>query len=168
MAQIKSLFRNQLVLDNQRDLFDYWQSKCNDNSLPQRSDICPSELSNFLTTISLIDVHDNNEVREYSYRLAGTGLHIHFRQEITGKSLSEAFPAHVSSYWHRVLEGLVERKNPSCGAVRACRSAGHEIQFWMRLPLVNAKGRVNMILSYDIFTSLSALSEGSLNRVAIL
>ncbi len=168
MAQIESLFRNQLVLDNQRALFDYWQSKCSGDSLPRRSDICPSGFVSYLTNVSLIDVMTSANKRQYSYRLAGSSLRNYFGQEVTGKSIEEVFDPDDCRYWQRVLDVLVERQKPSCGSVQCNSGSSQHMQFWVRLPLVDENGSVNMILSHDISSSLSAMSEGGLNRVAIV
>ncbi len=168
MAQVKSLFRNQLVLDDQRALFDYWQSKCNGDSLPRRRDICPSGFVPYLTNVSLIDVVTSANTRQYSYRLAGSGLRNHFGREVTGKYIEEVFDPDSFRYWQRVLDVLVERQKPSCGSVQCDSGSIQKTQFWMRLPLVDENGSVNMILSHDISSSLSAVSKGGLNRVAIV
>jgi len=89
MAQLHSIFRSQLEFDTQRYLFDYWQTKCNNGKLPSRQDISPAGFAKVLSMISLVDVHEKDGSRQYSYRLAGTGLRNHYQQEITGKTFEQ-------------------------------------------------------------------------------
>jgi len=159
MGQVQSMFRSQLVFDEQRSLFDYWQSKCRDTNLPSRSDISPVDIVSHLKMISLIEVCDTPQCRRYKYRLAGTGLHSWFKQEATGKMLDELHGQDSHEYWQRILDVLVTRKRAACGATSPEGAAAHGYaQFWMRLPLMAADGKINMILSYDVITPLSALS----------
>ncbi|MBL4596400.1 MAG: PAS domain-containing protein [Robiginitomaculum sp.] len=163
MAQLGSMFRSQLVFDKQRVLFDYWQSKCTDEALPRRSDISPLDFVPFLPMVSLIEVGGEPHARDYQVRLAGTGLYTVYHREITGMKLEEIHEAKSGDYWRRVLDVLVARKKPACGAMGA---NDHLAQFWMRLPLRDQTGAVNMILAYDVFTPLSALSPDNQLRVA--
>lgn len=161
------MFRSQLVFEKQRDVFDYWHDKCTHDQLPSRSDISPTGFVKALPMISLIEISDQDGVGRYSYRLAGTGLHAHFQQEVTGKSLSDLYDQQAQTYWQQILDVLVARKAPACGTLYPDNAASdHLVQFWMRLPLVDTAGMVNMVLSYDLFMPLSALSPENQDRVA--
>ncbi len=167
MGSLQSIFRSQLVFDEQRSLFDYWQSKCNENCLPGRADLQPVDFPKLLPLVSLIDVCGDDVRHEYRIRLAGTGLRAHHNRETTGKMLDDLYSQETCEYWHRILDVLVARERPACGATGPGDTANsHYAQFWMRLPLVDATGRVNMILAYDVFTPLSALSASNRAMIA--
>ncbi|MBL1431310.1 MAG: PAS domain-containing protein [Robiginitomaculum sp.] len=158
MAQLHSIFRSQLEFDTQRYLFDYWQSKCGQEKLPSRQDISPSGFAKVLPMISLIDVDEKDGSRQYRYRLAGTGLRTHYHQEITGKTFQEINTLGVSEQWNEVFDEIVLSKKPSSGLLRAGLEHGGLSHFWLRLPLIDEQGMVNMVLCYDIFAPLSASS----------
>ncbi|MCF6292718.1 MAG: PAS domain-containing protein [Robiginitomaculum sp.] len=158
MAQLHSIFRSQLEFDTQRYLFDYWQSKCGQAKLPSRQDISPSGFAKVLPMISLVDVHEKDGSRQYCYRLAGTGLRTHYQQEITGKTFQEINTLGICEQWNEVFDGIVLSKKPSSGLFQESSNPAGPAHFWLRLPLVNDFGQVNMVLCYDIFAPLSASS----------
>jgi hypothetical protein len=156
MAQLHSIFRSQLEFDTQRYLFDYWQSKCSQEKLPSRQDICPSGFAKVLPMISLVDVHEKDGSRQYCYRLAGTGLRNHYQQEITGKTLEEINKPGTYQQWLEVFDEIVSSQKPASGLLTAGLEHGRLSHFWLRLPLIDSNSMVNMVLCYDIFASLSA------------
>lgn len=167
MSGLRSMFRGQLVYDDQVELYDYWRSKCQSGHLPGRQDIRPSEFARFLPQISLVDVNRDGEELAFRYRLAGTGLCSRTGKELTGKSLTELFVPPVADYWQRVLTSLVKRQRPACGGVRRNAQAPDPFaQFWLRLPLVDETGEVNTILGLDLFVPVSNLTHESLQQLA--
>lgn len=167
MSQLRSMFRGQLVYDDQVALYDYWRSKCHSGHLPGRQDIRPAEFARFLPQVSLLDVSGEGDQLSFRYRLAGTGLCTRTGKELTGKHLEELFSPAVADYWQRVLCGLVERKRPACGGVRRnAQSMDPFAQFWLRLPLADETGAVSTILGLDLFVPISNLSHDSLQQLA--
>lgn len=156
MAQLHSIFRSQLEFDTQRYLFDYWQAKCSHGNAPSRQDICPSGFSKVLSMISLVDVDNSDNSCQYRYRLAGTGLRNHYRQEITGKTFEQINKFGTCEQWNEVFDKIVASKKPASGFFRKSSDLQNMTHFWIRLPLVDSSGQVNMVLCYDIFAPLSA------------
>ena len=76
-------FRAQLVVQGQRELFDYWLLSAGIRRMPARSDLDPFKVPQLLPHIGLIDVR--NGVDGAAFKLAGTRLHDIYGQEITGK-----------------------------------------------------------------------------------
>jgi hypothetical protein len=52
-------FRAQLVVPEQRQLYDYWQGKAAGRAMPARGDIQPTHIPRILPCISLLDVAAN-------------------------------------------------------------------------------------------------------------
>ena len=142
-------FRTQLVIPEQKALFDYWRGLSKGDALPRRRDITPAGFPRLLPMISLIDVESSP--KRYRIRLAGTGLHDIYQNEITGKYLDECDWGGKSEYWQTACSRVVDRKRPAQGIVK---SQDHLVQFWLRLPLSCDGRRVNMILCYDSFVSV--------------
>jgi len=163
MSATDLAFRAQLVIPEQRQLFDYWRSKCAGRMMPSRADIRPAEIARLLPYLSLIDVVGEARLR---VRLAGTQLREFFGREITGSYLDDLDLGGRPTYWTAANERLIKGL-PAQGILPVQRPRAEFItRFWIRLPLSNDDGRVNMILGYDAFVFASKL--GALTgRVAL-
>jgi hypothetical protein len=142
-------FRAQLVVQGQRELFDYWLQSAGARRMPARSDLDPLRVPRLLPHIGLIDVRDG--VDGATFRLAGTRLHDVYGQEITGKRAGEVFTGEQAGYWHRIHSRLAAKGSPLSGVVRGpAKGRDHILLFWLRLPLSEEGGRVDRILCYDV------------------
>ena len=142
-------FRAQLVVQGQRELFDYWQYSAGQRSMPARSDFDPLKVPRLLPSIGLIDVRDGLE--DAAFRLAGTRLHDIYGQEITGKRACEVFSGAQADYWRRIHARVAGEGKPASGVVRGpARDRDHIVLFWLRLPLSEDGGIVDRILCYDV------------------
>lgn len=131
-----------------QELLAYWGSLRVGARLPRRSDIDPCGFKRLLPTVSLIDVRP--WPREYSLRLAGTGLYSVYGGEITGKRLTEVYSVAAAEYWGKELNAVVDQRRPQVGQHSlAWRGAGHMNLLWLRLPLSSNGKDVDMILGYD-------------------
>jgi hypothetical protein len=142
--------RAQLVVPEQRQLFDYWVEKAAGREMPDRIDISPSHFPRLLPYVSLIDV----EAPEgpYRVRLAGTRLRDIYDREITGLCLDELDWGDKTQYWMEAYRRIVAGRKPAQGIVRGPRvQKEHLVQYWLRLPLRVGRQGVGMILSYDAF-----------------
>jgi hypothetical protein len=150
--------RAQLVIPEQRQLFDYWLERSRDRQMPDRNDIRPSDFPRLLPHVSLIDVLD--EPKRFRVRLAGTRLRDIYDRETTGLYVEDFEWGDKRDYWIAAYERLINDGKPSQGIVRGPRIyKEHLVQYWLRLPLARGNGRVQMILCYDAF--LPALEIGA-------
>jgi hypothetical protein len=130
------------------ELFAYWASRREGPRLPARRNIHPAHFKRHLPTISLIEVR--NDPRDYSLRLAGTGLYSVYGREITGRTLSEVYNSAAAEYWRAELDKVVAERRPGVGVHNfAWRGADHLSILWLRLPLASNGRDVDMILGYD-------------------
>ena len=130
------------------EIFAYWASRRDGARLPARGSIHPAHFKRHLPTISLIDVR--SDPRDYSLRLAGTGLYNVYGREITGRTLSEVYNSAATDYWRAELDKVVQERRPGVGVHNfAWRGAGHLSILWLRLPLASNGRDVDMILGYD-------------------
>jgi hypothetical protein len=144
-------FRAQLVVPEQRQLFDYWLKCAGINGFPARSDIKPFEFPKLLPGISLIDI-DGQELTQSRVRLAGTKLREIYDREITGSCIGALDWEDKHDYWCQSYRRVVQEKLPAQGVVRGPRRhKEHVVQYWLKLPLGPVNGAVNMVLCYDHF-----------------
>lgn len=145
VSQSELTFRAQLVIPEQRDVYDYWLQCRDGDALPARDDLNPAALKKHLSFISLIDVE--RDPQRFRVRLAGTGLRDIFGSELTGSYLEDDTHIDVKS-----LNRMLERGRPAQG-VRPVElpDRDHLIQFWLKLPLAQDGKTINMILGYDVF-----------------
>lgn len=143
-------FRAQLVVPEQRQLYDYWVSRAHGRCMPSREDIRPADFSRLLPNVSLIDV-DAAQGR-FRVRLAGTRLRDIYDREVTGRYLDELDWGDKGDYWISAYRRVVDNSRPAQGIVRGPRKGkDHLVQFWLRLPLSCDGRSVSMILCYDSF-----------------
>ena len=75
--------------DPSKKLLKYWVSKCGDRNFPDRAAIEPSEISQILPNIFLVEIVAG-EQSDYRYLLVGTYI-VDMEGECTGRLLSELF-----------------------------------------------------------------------------
>lgn len=146
-------FRAQLVLPEQRQLYDYWVERAAGRPMPQRSDIHPSHFPRLLPSISLVAV----EAGCCRVRLAGTRLREAYDREITGMNVEDLDWGDRRDYWLTSYRRAIEEGKPAQGVVRGPRvSKEHLVQYWLKLPLRrSAADDVVMLLCLDLFQTAS-------------
>ena len=141
-------FRAQLVIREQRDLYDYWCRCASGRQLPARGDLDPSAFRNLLPYICLIDVDFGLD--DAVVRLAGTRIREIYGFELTGKSLGDFEWGDKADYWQAVYHRVIHKGVPQQGAVKGpMADRDHITLFWLRLPLSCDGKRVNKILCHD-------------------
>lgn len=141
-------FRAQLVMPEQRQLYDYWLERAAGAAMAARCDIRPADFPRLLPHVSLIDVEP--APRRFRFRLAGTRVREIYDREVTGLYLDEIDWGGQADYWRAAHQRVAERGRPAQGVVRALRVAkDHLVHFWLRLPLRTDGPGVGMILGYD-------------------
>ena len=152
--------RHQIILPEQQAFYDYWRSRCSENTLPSRHDILPEDISAQLPMTSLIERTPSASGHRYKYRLAGTGFWNLYREEIQGRHLDDLPIGCRVDYWHRVLDQVIETRKPYIGVTKPnTPNGGHMAQFWVRLPLSDDGRDINLILGYDHLVKLSDVKD---------
>ena len=142
-------FRAQLVMQGERELFDYWLRSAGARRMPARSDLDPLKVPRLLPNLGLIDVSEG--IERATFRLAGMRLRDVYGQEVTGKRVDEVYCGDSAEYWRRIHARVVEAGQPLHGVVRGpAAGRDHIVLFWMRLPLSEDGGKVDRILCHDV------------------
>ena len=149
-----TVFRAQLIVPEQRQLFDYWIQKSVGRAMPRRGDINPIHIPRILSGISLVEVSpDKSRCR---IRLAGTRLREIYDREITGLFIEDLDWGDKHDYWIAAYRRTIEEGKPTQGVVRGPRThKEHLVQYWLKLPLATVNDEVGMLLCYDYFQSAS-------------
>ncbi len=160
-----SSFRAQLIVPEQRQLYDYWLQQAAGRAMPLRSDIRPAQIPRILPGISLIDV--DVEIGRSKVRLAGTRLREIYDREITGLNIEDLDWGDKRDYWLASYRRTIEDQVPTQGILKGPRShKEHIVQYWLRLPLcIVEAGHTAIILCYDYFMPASERPEE--HRLAI-
>jgi hypothetical protein len=157
--QLKTLpggkaFRAQLVVPEQRQLYDYWQEIAGKDQLPARADINPVRIARLLPGVSLVDVCEPME--QSRIRLAGTRLREVYDREVTGLAVCELGWGEKREYWLEAYARTIFQAEPSQGILQGpMLGKEHVVQYWLRLPLRTTGDTVSMILCYDYFIPVS-------------
>ena len=146
-------FRAQLVIREQRELFDYWRSCAKGRPLPSRADLNPAAIAALLPGISIIDAVSQSRL---IYRLAGTRLRDIFGEEVTGKSVFDLEFGEKQNYWRAVYRKVIDERMPMQGAIKGpVVDRDHVVLFWLRLPLADDERLVNKVLCHDMTLPVS-------------
>lgn len=144
-----SNFRAQLVICEQRQLYDYWRSCANARNMPSRGDLDPTSMRAYLPHICLIDIFDS--LPNAVVRLAGTRIREVYGFELTGKCLGDLEWGERADYWQAVYRRIVDKATPLHGAIRGpIIKREHITLYWLRLPLSDDGEQVNKILCHDV------------------
>ena len=142
-------FRAQLVLHEQREVYDYWRRAANGRPMPARADLDPATMRHLLPGISILDVGGRFDALRY--RLAGTRLRDIFGHEVTGLNVFDLRLGAKRRYWQAAYRRVVEQHTPMQGAVKGpVAGRDHVVLFWLRLPLSDDGEVVSKILCHDV------------------
>lgn len=160
-----SAFRAQLILPEQRQLYDYWLLIAADRKMPTRADVKPAAIPRLLPGLSLIDVAQ--DIAKSRVRLAGTKLREIFDREITGQEIDELEWGDKRDYWLASYRRTIESGLPAQGVLKGPRhQKEHLVQYWLKLPLADLTGsKVEMVLCYDSFIPASERLE--IDQIAV-
>jgi hypothetical protein len=157
-AAMTDSFRAQLVVPEQRQLFDYWRELAGSNPVPDRKNFSPIKLPRLLPGISLIDVAER--IEDSRVRLAGTKLREIYDREITGLTVTEIPCPTRQDYWIAAYRRTIDEAMPTQGVVRGpLVHKEHVVQYWMKLPFRTVDDRVRMVLCYDHFVPASEIMQ---------
>jgi hypothetical protein len=152
LKSANTVFRAQLVVPEQRQIFDYWVEKSAGRAMPDRRDINPCHIPRMLPGVSLVEVAP--ETARLRIRLAGTRLREIYDREITGLYVDDLDWGDKRDYWMAAFDRTVKEMKPSQGVIRGPQlHKEHLVQYWLKLPLAMGEGGVGMLLCYDYFQS---------------
>ena len=141
-------FRAQLVLPEQRHFFDYWLERADGRPMPNRADICPTDIPRHLPLVSLIEIE--TDPLTFRFRLAGTQLRDIYQKEVTDTFLGDFPETQNRDYWLSAHERIAHTGRPAQGILRGPeQSRDHLVQFWLRLPLAVDGQGPKLILGLD-------------------
>jgi hypothetical protein len=128
-----------------RQLYAYWRTRCRDG-MPQRADIDPIELRDFLPRLTLVDVLSGPR---FHYRVAGTDIVRDLGHEITGRYLDEVHESKLADILSADYSHVVEQRRPLFHRHPWPRAmAGGRCAEVLYLPLGHRRRGVEMVLSY--------------------
>lgn len=150
--------RAQLAIPGQGELYDYWRTMAGSHAVPGRAAFDPCCVPRLLPHISLIE--SAGDSRTARFRLAGSALRDLYGRDVTGAILDHVFAGPRAAYWRRVHGLVVERGAAMQGAVHGpAEGREHLVLFWLRLPLVDERGRVRFILCHDAWRGASTVPD---------
>jgi PAS domain len=135
-------FRTQLLLDEQRQFFDIWQSASKGASMPTRAQISPCQFSSLWPYVSLFEFM-NNEIMKVT--VAGSGL----RQVLGADPKSLFLHEEIDGGLRNIVE-VRQTQQPLCG-ISSNSTIGRTgmMRFWMRLPLGFGQ-KVDEVIGLDL------------------
>jgi hypothetical protein len=152
------MFRAQLVLEEQRRLFDVWANAAGLHIMPTRESFQPRAFGPLLPFISLIEVQEGTSTR---VRVVGSAL-----RDVFGSCPQTALSCATSPGASATIGRVIEDMRPACGVAPAPTLSGSGVRFWMRLPLGTDDG-VQAVIGLDIALCGARTPHWALEQMAI-
>lgn len=139
-------FRAQLVLEEQRLLYDVWKSAASGDLMPSRQKFSPCAFGALLPFVSLIEFSNNDMLPKV--RVAGSLLRGVFGANPHDELLRDDIDGSLNSIF-----SVRDTKKPISGAVQSdsIGNAG-QMRFWLRMPL-GVGGIVDSVIGLDLTLS---------------
>jgi hypothetical protein len=136
------MFRAQLLLEEQRRLYDVWATAAGAQTMPSKASFQPRAFGPLLPFISLIDVQAGQAGR---VRVAGSAL-----RDVFGGDPEMCLRQISASGAAETIVRVANDGRPACGVAPKMQGAGGAgVRFWMRLPL-GESGEVQAVIGLDI------------------
>ncbi len=160
MSACGGLFRAQILIEDQLQLYDWWRAQCPDGGAPPRGSLKPAEIARLLPNVTLYERCGE----DWRVRLAGTALFDTLGEEISGCALGELPLGASLRTWRRALDFACETRGPVCGAQRLWWNGPRTMaRFWLRLPFTGAADYPSLVLGHESFRPF----EGALHAPAM-
>jgi hypothetical protein len=152
------MFRAQLLLEEQRRLYDVWMSAAGARCMPTRESFQPRAFGPLLPFISLIEVQNGQASR---VRVAGSAL-----RDVFGGDPEMCLRQIGASGSAETIVRVATDGRPACGVAPKLNGAGGTgVRFWLRLPLGTA-GDVQAVIGLDIALCGARAPEWALQQMA--
>lgn len=151
-------FRAQLLLEEQRRLYDVWASAAGANAMPTRESFQPRAFGPLLPFISLMEVLVGEEVR---VRVAGSAL-----RDVFGADPRMSLAQTKSPGAGDTIVRVISDRRPVCGVAPALTTSGAGVRFWLRLPLGHDQN-VTAVIGLDIALCGARTPDWALQKMAI-
>jgi PAS domain len=153
-----TMFRAQLLLEEQRRLYDVWASAAGAQPMPTRASFQPRAFGPLLPFISLIEVQLGQAGR---VRVAGSALRDVFGADPEMSLGQLGAPGAADTIARVASDG-----RPACGvAPKLAGAGGTGVRFWMRLPL-GVGQEVHAVIGLDIALCGARAPDWALQQMA--
>lgn len=152
-----AMFRAQLLLEEQRRLYDVWASAAGAQAMPTRENFQPRAFGPLLPFISLVEAHEEQGMR---VRVTGSAL-----RDVFGTDPREALSEACAQGGSTTIARVIADAKPSCGVAPAQAVGGTGVRFWLRLPLGTGQD-VHAVIGLDITMCGARTPEWALKQMA--
>jgi hypothetical protein len=152
-----SVFRAQLLLEEQRRLYDVWLAAAGRSDIPTRESFQPRAFGPLLPFISLIETGSCGLPR---VRVAGSSLRDVFSDDPRTCLVQADLPGAADT-----IRRVIAERKPACGV--ALGDHTHKsVRFWLRLPLGCSKD-VTSVIGLDIALSGARAPKWAMDQMQI-
>jgi PAS domain len=152
------MFRAQLMLEEQRRLYDVWASAAGAHLMPTRESFQPRAFGPLLPFISLIEATEGQGTR---VRVAGSAL-----RDVFGACPRLSLECLNAPGASSTIARIIRDGRPACGVAPASTPNGTGVRFWMRLPL-GKDLNVQAVIGLDITLSGARTPDWALQQMAM-
>jgi hypothetical protein len=153
-----TMFRAQLLLEEQRRLYDVWTSAAGAHAMPSRESFQPRAFGPLLPFISLVEVQDGQANR---VRVAGSAL-----RDVFGGDPEMCLRQIGASGAADTIVRVAMDGKPACGVAPKLHGVGGSgVRFWLRLPL-GVGNDVHAVIGLDIALCGARAPDWALQQMA--
>jgi hypothetical protein len=152
------MFRAQLLLEEQRRLYDVWASAAGAQIMPTRESFQPRAFGPLLPFISLIEVQPDQGTR-----VCGTGSAL---RDVFGADPRTCLGEQKAPGAGDTIARVIADCRPSCGVAPALIAGGTGVRFWLRLPLGIGQD-VQAVIGLDIALCGARTPDWALQQMAM-
>jgi hypothetical protein len=125
------------------EVFDYWNDKRGDKTMPARTDIDLLDLPSQLPNLFLVDVE--TAPRRYRYRVVGSNLTDVLRENLAGRYVDE-MPWLFRRYAEPAYQEVLDSVQPQYREISIIRMLWRARYRRLMLPLGKSSGPIDMVL----------------------
>ena len=151
------MFRAQLLLEEQRRLYDVWASAAGAHIMPTRESFQPRAFGPLLPFISLVEVQAEHGTR---VRVTGSAL-----RDVFGACPRACLGQATAQGAADTIARVIQDCRPVCGVAPALTAGGTGVRFWLRLPLGLGQN-VHAVIGLDIALCGARTPEWALQQMA--
>jgi hypothetical protein len=151
------MFRAQLLLEEQRRLYDVWTSAAAEQIMPTRQSFQPRAFGPLLPFISLVEVQHGYETR---IRVAGSAL-----RDVFGEDPRLCLTHAKAPGAGETIARVISECRPACGVAPSLSAGGAGVRFWLRLPLGSGRD-VQAVIGLDIALCGARAPDWALQQMA--
>ncbi len=151
-------FRAQLVIYEQRYIYDYWCREAARKIMPSEQAFQVDKIADVTPYLSLVKT--DPQFHSFHYKSSGTQVNKIYGCNLSSMRFDQLKWGQHLPYWKVVYSKIMQEKIPLQGVTKGSVTGHNDFaMFWLRLPLSNDGQTVSHVLCHDISFPLKSCTK---------